>query len=325
MSNHTQPVDVEEFSTAVKRISGNTVKTPMVSNEKLSQLVGHDILVKAENLQVTGSFKIRGALNAISQSIESGENVDGFTTFSAGNHAIAVAYAATVHNKKVVVCMPHGAVDEKVATVRQLGAEVIFSSTLLKTCDDLASSNNYKILPPFDSPHVIAGQGTVGLEIAADVLPDLDKDRQVVVMVPIGGGGLIAGVAAAIKTQLPGSIVIGVEPEGSNVMSQSRAAGRALTLKTPPKTIADGLAAPMAGELPFKYVEKYVDDIVEVSEDSIKKTIWPVLDALKLVLEPAAIAPYAALLEKAYVPPKDALIITIASGGNIGKATLKDI
>lgn len=234
-------VTVDDVRTAAKRIDGLVVRTPLLECEQLSTELGCRVLIKAESLQHTGSFKPRGVLNTMLSWQERGELPEGVVGFSAGNHAAALAYAGNRLGVRAVVSMPTDANPSKVDNVRRYGGQIVPSDDLMGTCAELGERYGWLALYPFDMPEVIAGQGTVGLEICADEPePDL-------VLVPVGGGGLIAGIATAVKASSPSTVVIGVEPSESNALGQAMRAGEVVRLPAGQRTVADGLAAPFAG------------------------------------------------------------------------------
>jgi threo-3-hydroxy-L-aspartate ammonia-lyase len=314
----TMLVELDAIERAAGRIEGRVRGTPLLDNDRLSQELAARVLVKAENLQLTGSFKVRGALNAVLSWRELGRLPAGVAAFSAGNHAAAVAYAASEVGLPAVVCMPPSAVPAKVEAVRRYGGEVIFTKDLVGTCKAVCAERGYELLHPFDDPAIIAGQGTVGLEILASC-PDPD-----LVVVGVGGGGLISGVAAAIKAVSPGTRVVGAEPATANAMSYALRQGRAEPLPSPPVTIADGLSAPFASERTLAHVKEHVDEVVEVTEQDIEAAWRDLIDATKLVVEPAGAVGLAALRAHASLRPaaEGATVVLLLSGGNADLARL---
>ncbi|GAA0457855.1 serine/threonine dehydratase [Paractinoplanes deccanensis] len=309
-------VTADEIGAAGARLSGRVVRTPTLPCPRLTASSGPEIVVKAENLQHTGSFKARGAQNALLARAERGRLPAGIATFSAGNHAVAAAFAGRAAGLPVVVCMPPNAVDVKVAAARRYGAEVVLTEDLTGTCHALAAERGYELLHPFDDPDVIAGAATAGAELIADAGP-LD-----LVLVPVGGGGLISGIAAAVKTASPGTRVIGVEPATANAVTHGRRAGALVPLPHRPVSLADGLTAPYVGEHNLAHIETYVDDVIEVPEDSIAPAWWELLDTTKLLIEPSAAVGLAALhlgLVRADAGTRVALVL---SGGNVAPAAL---
>jgi threonine dehydratase len=305
----------EEIVAAVTRLDGEVVRTPLIPCPRLSEELGSQVLLKPENLQHAGSFKVRGALNALLARQERGERPVGVTTFSAGNHAAATAFAARTLGLPTVVCMPPQAVVTKVEAVRRYGGEVILTADLVGTCQQVAGERGYALLHPFDDLDVIAGQGTVGAELLADApQPDL-------VVVPVGGGGLISGVAAAVKAASP-TTRVGVEPLTANAVSYALRAGSPQPLPDKPVSLADGLAAPFAGEHTLAHIQKFVDDVVEISEESIAPAWWAALDATKLLVEPSAAVGLAALRQGLVGTEPGQTVILVLSGGNVGPASL---
>ncbi len=268
--------------------------------------------LKCESFQKTGSFKVRGALNRIMQ-LSDAERARGVVTVSAGNHAQALAWAAREGGVRCTVVMPEAASRSKVDASRGYGADVIQDGTSVdafKRALGLADSDGFVFIHPFDHEHTIAGTGTTGLELLEQTSsPD-------VVVIPVGGGGLISGMAIAIKEASPRTRVIGVEPAGADVMRRSLDAGEPLRMDAP-RSIADGLAAPMAGKLNFEAVQRYVDDVVIVSDDEIASAMVMLLTRCKLLAEGAGAAATAALLSgKVSVRPTDH-VVAILSGGNV--------
>lgn len=302
-------VSVEDIRAAAERIDGLVVRTPLLECEQLSRELGCRLLIKPENLQHTGSFKPRGALNTMLSWRSEGRLGEVAVSFSAGNHAAAVAYAGQQLGVRAVVAMPRDAISSKVANVRRYGGEIVPTDDLMGTCSELAERYGCPPLYPFDLPEIIAGQGTAGLEICADEpAPDL-------VIVPVGGGGLIGGIATAVKALAPESRVIGVESEVSNALGAALAAGEVVRLASAP-TIADGLAAPFAGTCTLAQAQAYVDDMVTVPEHAIAEA-WPAMvAATRLLLEPSAAVGLAAVRTGAIEVPEGGTVVLVASGGN---------
>jgi threonine dehydratase len=284
----------------------------MASSTLISRQLAADVRFKCENLQKTGSFKSRGALNAALH-LPDGAKRAGVVTVSAGNHAQALAWAAATVGVPSTVVMPETAARSKVEASRAYGARVVLESSSMaafQRCQQLADEEGMTLVHPFDDIFIAAGAGTVGLEILGDV-PDAGT-----VVVPVGGGGLIAGVATAVKETSPNVRVYGVEPVGAAAMKRSLEAGHAVRLESPPKTIADGLAAPMAGELTFAATRRYVDDVVLVDDAIILEAMRLVITRTKLLVEPAGAAALAAVMAGA-IPLNRAPIVVILSGGNV--------
>jgi threonine dehydratase len=309
----------EDIAAAAKRIDGRIVRTPLLPCPRLSDEFGVPVAVKAENLQHTGSFKVRGVLNALLARQARGERPAGVATFSAGNHAAATAFAGRALGLPVVVCMPPKAVVTKVEAVRRYQGEIVFTDDLLASCHAVAGERGYAILHPFDDLDVIAGQGTTGAELVAD------EPGPGLVVVPVGGGGLISGVAAAVKAASAGTRVVGVEPATANAVSYALRAGSAEPLPARPVSLADGLTAPFAGVHTFAHVRELVDAVVEVSEADIRRAWWEMLDATKLFVEPSAAVGLAALRRGLVEVRPGRSVVLVLSGGNVGPASLAEL
>ncbi len=308
----------DDIAAAAARLAGRVARTPLMESPRLSEDLGVRLWVKPENLQHTGSFKVRGALNALLSQQERGVRPAGVTTFSAGNHAAATAFAARQLGLPCAVCMPTQAVVTKVANVRRYGGEVILTDDLMGTLHAVAEERGFAVLHPFDDPDVIAGQGTVGAEIAADAAGDPVD----LVLVPVGGGGLISGVAAALRAHSPSTRIVGVEPAGANAMTYAMRSGAALPLPERAVSVADGLCAPFAGERTLAHVVKLVDEVIEVPEDAIPPAWWHLLDATKLLLEPSAAVGLAALQCGLVETRPGDRVVLILTGGNTSPAHL---
>ena len=300
--------DIEE---ARRVLAGVAITTPMEESRWLSAIAGGPIVLKCENLQRTGSFKPRGAYVRISR-LSSEERAHGVVAASAGNHAQGVALAAQLLGIKATVFMPEGAPIPKEKATRGYGAEVLFHGRYLE--DALAEAKAFAertgavLIHPFDHVDIVAGQGTAGLEILEQA-PDLQT-----VLVPTGGGGLLAGVAIAVKTLRPDVRVIGVQAAGAAAYPASLAEGHPVAL-TSMKTMADGIAVGLPGEVTFAAVRDHVDEIVTVSEDSLSRSVLAVLERAKMLVEPAGAAAVAAVLDRprAFATPA----VAVLSGGNI--------
>ncbi len=311
--------ELEHLQEARARISDSLHRTPVVSSSALSERVGRPVLLKCENLQKTGSFKVRGALNRILEldDVAAGRGV---ATVSAGNHAQAVAWAAARAGISATVVMPANASPTKVRASEEYGAEVILQGTIFEAFDlalEVAQDRGLTFLHAFDDPLIVAGQGTVGLEIHEDV-PDVAT-----VVAPVGGGGLISGVALAMADLAPDARVFGVEPHGACAMRKSLDKGEAIHLESV-DTIADGLGAPMAGDLTFEVVRRHVEDVVLVSDDEIREAMAFILSRTKLLVEPAGAAGVAALLA-GRIPLADGPVVAVLSGGNVDLDRLPDL
>ena len=308
--------DIEE---ARERIAGKVHRTPMLTSKTLGDRLGVEIYIKAELFQKTGSFKARGAYNNIAQ-LSDDEKARGIITVSSGNHAGATAWAAQAAGVPATVVMAESASPVKVAACRGYGANVVLhGATATEAFAEmyrLAEERHLTFIHPFDSDRTLAGTGTIGLEILEDV-PDADT-----VVAGIGGGGLIGGVATAIGLAKPSARVIGVEPTGADAMTRSLAAGEVVHLDHV-ETIADGLAPPFVGELPLEAVQRYVEQVVTLTDDEIKEGMRFLIERCKLVVEPAGAAATAAiLLGKVALRPGEKVVLVV-SGGNIDIPTLK--
>ncbi len=308
-------VTLEMIQDAKEALKGITELTPIVSSNRL----GKNLFIKSENLQKTGSFKIRGAFNKI-RTLSPEEAAKGVIACSAGNHAQGVALSATRLGIKSVICMPEGAPILKVEATRGYGAEVVLVPGIYddaaREAERLSKAEGYTFAHPFNDPYVIAGQGTIGLEILEQV-PDVEQ-----IVVPIGGGGLISGVAVAVKSMRPNVKVIGVQAATVPSMFVSRRNGEITTVKDGP-TIADGIHVLTPGDLTFRIVQDYVDDIVTVSEDEIAAAIVALLEGPKTVAEGAGATTVAAyLFEKIDTSLKT---VALVSGGNVDITTLSRI
>ncbi len=274
------------------------------------------LYLKAESLQPTGAFKLRGAYNKVS-SLSPAERRRGVVAHSSGNHAQAVAYAARSLGVRAVIVMPRGAARVKLDATAAFGAEIVLvgndSSERVRRAEELAAEHGYVPVPPYDDETLIAGQGTVGLEILED-LPDVEA-----VLVPVSGGGLISGVAAALKLSRSDIRVIGVEPELAADARASLRSGKLVELPAEQvgRTIADGLRVRRLGDVPFEHVRAFVDDIVAVSEDEILEAMRRLALRVRLVAEPSGAVTFAAhLFHQAELPPTR-LNVAIVSGGNV--------
>ena len=311
---------IPQIRSARDRISHQLHVTPLTTAALLGQEAGVTLFLKCENLQKTGSFKARGALNKV-LGLEPEARRRGVVTVSAGNHAQALAWAARAAGVACTVVMPRTASQAKAAASAGYGAEVIRHGTTFEAFDhaqELAAERRLVFVHPFDDEEIIAGAGTTGLEIL-EQLPDVDA-----VVVPIGGGGLIAGIAAAVKRLAPSTRLFGVEPRGAAAMRASLDAGRPVRLETV-DTIADGLAAPMAGALPYEIVRRCVDDVVLVGEEEIAAGVRALLSRTKLLAEPAGAAAVSAVLARALPLHPGARVVAVVSGGNVDLERLKEM
>ena len=307
---------LEMIQDARTALAGVARVTPLNEAKNL----GKNVYIKAENLQKTGAFKLRGAYNKI-RSLSEEERARGVIACSAGNHAQGIALSATMLGIKSVICMPAGAPISKVEATKNYGAEVVLVPGVYddaaKESVRLAEEKGYSFAHPFNDPYVIAGQGTIGLEIL-DQLPEVEQ-----VVVPIGGGGLISGIAFAIKTLKPSCKVIGVQAAGAASRYASRQAGDVLELPSV-STIADGIAVKRPGDLTFELCQKYVDEIVTVKDDEIATAILALMEDQKTVAEGAGATTVAAVMF-GKVNAVDRKTVCVVSGGNVDVTTLSRV
>jgi threonine dehydratase len=314
-------IHASDFEEARGRVSSHAYRTPLLTSRLLSRRTGFEVRLKAEMFQRTGSYKIRGPLNKFPQLSEE-QKRRGVICSSAGNHAQGVALAAAIHGLRAVVVMAANATPSKVAATRAYGAEVVQHGTIWDEANDkmkqLAEEFGMTVIHPFDDLQLIAGQGTMGLEIYDD-FPQAD-----IVIVPIGGGGLISGVAMALKTHNPRIRVIGVESSGAPGMKESVAAGHVITLDTL-DCIIDGLRVKRVGEHNLRIVQQYVDAIVTLPDSDIFDAMLWIMSHCKLVVEGAAAAPVAALLHGLIEAPAGSNVVCVLSGGNVNLEQLRGL
>ncbi len=313
-------ISIDDVRAAREIIDGKLLRTPTITSETLGKRLGINLYLKAELFQKTGSFKVRGALNKLN-SLSPEEKKVGVVAFSAGNHAAGLAYAAKLAGVKATIVMPETAVQSKVEATRSYGGIVILHgkpADLFPKVQELQREHGYTLIHPFDDPFTIAGQGTVGLEMLED-MPKPD-----VVVVPIGGGGLISGVGVVVATMYPKTRVIGVEPVGAAGMRRALEAKAVVSLEKV-ETIADGLGAPFAGVLNLEHVQKYVNDVVLVTDDEIANGMRLLMERCKIVPEPAGAAAFAALLHSKFFVRPESTVACIVSGGNVDMSRLKAI
>ncbi|HEX6329070.1 MAG TPA: threonine/serine dehydratase [Jiangellaceae bacterium] len=306
-------VGIDDVRAAAKRISGQHVRTPLLP----WPAAGSEVWLKPENLQPTGAFKLRGASNAIG-ALTDAERSAGVVTYSSGNHGRAVAWAARRYGVPAVVVMPDSTPAVKVEGVRAIGTEVILvpAAERESRAEEILAERGGALIPPFDHPDVIAGQGTIGLEIAED-LPDVDT-----VLVPVSGGGLVSGIAVAIKALCPRARVIAVEPELAADLAEGFAAGRRVGWphEWTARTIADALRVPLVAELTWEHIKRFVDDVVTVPEEAILQTTARLAMSARIVAEPGgAVAPAVALTRPDVAAGRT---VAIVSGGNVEPSLL---
>ncbi len=304
-------VSLEDIRAAAERVRGAAVRTPALAVPWPGPDPAHPFFIKCENLQPMGAFKVRGAFNMLAQ-LSDGQRARGVVTYSSGNHGQGVAMAAHAMGVHAVIVMPTTAPAVKVEGVRSYGAEVIFEGTTSiarqQRAEKEAAERGLTVIPPFDHPMVIAGQGTVGLELLEQV-PDLAT-----VYVPMGGGGLIAGVSTALKLSKPSVRVIGVEPVGAMKMRAARDAGRPVTLEKT-ASIGDGIMNMRAGDITFAHVQQHVDELVAVPDEAMAKAVAWLFRNGRIVAEPSGAAPTAAAMLGLGGPV--GTVVAIVSGGNV--------
>ncbi|MEV0402447.1 pyridoxal-phosphate dependent enzyme [Actinoallomurus sp. NPDC050550] len=309
---NTPPVTLDDVRDAAARIKGVAHRTPVLRSRTIDALVGAEVFLKCENFQRIGAFKFRGAYNAASR-LAPEQVGKGIAAYSSGNHAQAVALAARELGTTAVILMPEDTPRSKMDATAGYSAEIVtydrYTGDRVAIGEALAADRGLALIPPYEHPHVIAGQGTAALELLEEV-SDLDA-----LVTPVGGGGLIAGSSTAAKGLSSGIRVIGVEPEGGDDTKRSLEAGRRVSIPVP-RTIADGLAADIPGELTFSINRRLVDEIALVTDDQIREAMRLAFERLKIVIEPSGAAPLAALLSGRItpVPPRIGVIV---SGGNI--------
>src|SRR5271169_6941508 len=325
-------VTLDQIKSAQRCLRGIAARTPLVryyptaSKEpgETFATTDEEFYFKPESLQPIGSFKLRGAYNKIA-SFSPEERRRGVISYSSGNHAQGVAYAARAMGVKAVIVMPRNAPKVKVESTAALGAEIVFvgpaSAERMQKAEELAAQNGYCIVPPYNDEHIIAGQGTTGLEILKDC-PDVE-----LVLVPTGGGGLISGVATAIKLSGSTAKVVGIEPELANDAQQSYRSGEIVQLSAErvSSTLADGLRTQSVGPLNFKHIRKYVHDIITVTEDEIRSAVRRFATSARIVAEPSGAVTFAAWLFHRDELPTSKMTVVVVSGGNLEPQLLAQI
>ena len=304
-------VAFEDIAAAHERIKPQAKRTPVLTSSTVDAHVGAKVFFKCENFQRMGAFKFRGAFNALSQ-LSPEQRKRGVIAFSSGNHAQAVALSGKILGVKAVIVMPHDAPKVKLEATRGYGAEVVQYTRheeREQLARQLAAERGLTLVPPFDHPHIVAGQGTSAKELIEDAGP-LD-----VLVVPCGGGGLLSGCAVATKHLAPRCKVIGVEPAAGDDATQSFKQKRLVTIPVP-DTIADGARTPSLGEVTFPLVMRYVDDMLTVSDDELKRAMFYLWERMKIVVEPTGALAFAALFHRKY-PGKNQKIGVVLSGGNV--------
>ena len=322
-------VTLSDIQQAQQRLRGIAVRTPLIAyfapaGANNSDSVRGQLWFKPENLQPIGAFKIRGAYNKVA-SLSDAERLRGVITYSSGNHAQGVAYAAKMLGAKAVIVMPRNAPALKVQATAALGAEIVTvgpgSNERLQKAEELAHKHGYVIVPPFNDEQIIAGQGTIGLEILEDC-PDID-----LVLVPSGGGGLLSGISSAIKLSGSKARVIGVEPELANDAQQSFRKGEIVELPAErvSSTLADGLRTQSIGPINFEHIRAHVDDMITVTEDEIRAAMRRMAIHVHIVAEPSGAVTFAAWLFHAKELPSSKKAIAVISGGNVDPQLLAQV
>jgi threo-3-hydroxy-L-aspartate ammonia-lyase len=330
-------VSLDDIRAAAERLRGVTIRTPLLAFPGAAAAAGPPaLLIKPESLQPTGAFKLRGAYNAISVLLADSKP-SGVVTHSSGNHGFAVAYAAALLRIPAAIVVPENAPRVKTELISGAGAEIVTVAPTLaariEASRRIANDRGYAEIPPFDDRRVIAGQGTIGLEIAADFTGEHAARQPAAVLVPVGGGGIVSGIAVAVKALLPGTRVIGVEPEFAADAQESLRVGArvAWTPAATARTKADSLRVEQVGELTFPHIQELVDDIVTVSEEEMLEGVRRLAHQGRLVAEPGgAVAVAAALFrdpaELGLIPAETAgPMVAVLSGGNIDPTLLAQI
>ena len=311
---------IDDFNNVLSDINKYIHKTPIVSSSSLNKIYNSNIFFKLELFQKTGSFKTRGAINKLLK-LSDLERDKGIITISAGNHAQAISWACSQFNIKSKIVMPFDASPSKVEATKSYGGEVILTkNNMMDECNDIKEREGLTFVHPFDDIDIILGQGTIGVEII-EKLNNIDY-----AFISIGGGGLISGIACVLKSINPKIKIIGVEPINSNVMTKSISSNKPETFDTNiNKTLADGLAAPFAGNLTFEFVKKYVDEIINVSENEMIESMRVIIERLKVIPEAAASACFVPILKNKLNIKKNANSIIVLCGGNIDLDKLKKL
>ncbi len=313
----TLPVTFADVQRAAERLRGVANRTPVMTSRTFNALTGRAVFFKCENFQRGGAFKFRGAYNRLSQ-LSDEQKRRGIVAFSSGNHAQGVALAAHILNIPATIVMPDDAPRVKLDATRGYGAEVVLNNRQTTSREEiarkLAEERGLTLVPPFNDPHIIAGQGTAALELLEEI-PDLDA-----LVSPIGGGGLISGCAIAAKAMRPQIKVFGVEAEGADDAKQSLQRGEIVHIE-PPTTIADGIRTQTVGALTFAIMRELLSDVVIVSDDEIMDALRFVIPRMKIVVEPTGAVPIAAVMQNR-IPANLKRVGVIVSGGNISKEIL---
>lgn len=323
MTGHA--VDFADVEAAAARLAGVAVETPLLTSPALDERLGARVLIKAETLQRVGAFKFRGAFNRLVQ-LPPGARARGVVAFSSGNHAQGVALAARLLEIPAVIVMPADAPQVKVEATRAYGAEIRFYDRLTESREQItaaiAAERGAIVVPSFDDPHIIAGQGTVGLELMAQaeaygLRPDL-------VMAPVGGGGLLAGTSLAVKAISPHTDIVGVEPDLFDDTRRSLTAGQRVAIRPTGRSLCDALESPAPGELTFPILHHNLEAVVTVSDAEVAEAMRYAFSVLKLVVEPGGVVGLAALLA-GKVDAADRTVGLVLSGGNVDPALFSQV
>ncbi|MCG8353171.1 MAG: threo-3-hydroxy-L-aspartate ammonia-lyase [Chloroflexales bacterium] len=313
-------ITFDDIQAAAARLRGIANRTPVHTSRTLDAMTGCQVFLKCENFQRGGAFKFRGAYNAISQ-LNAHERQRGVAAYSSGNHAQGVALAARLLDVPALICMPDDAPSVKLEATRGYGAEVLIYERRTVNREEFgaaaAAERGMTLIPPYNHPHIMAGQGTTALELLEHV-PDLDT-----LLVPVGGGGLISGCALAAHSLRPSIRIFGVETEGADDTKLSLDRGTRICVP-PPTTIADGMRTEMPGELTFPVVQRYVEDILIVSDDDVIAALRFLLLRMKLIVEPTGAVALAALL-RGRLPTECQRVGVVLSGGNIAPSLLEQL
>jgi threonine dehydratase len=305
---------------AAKRIEGHAYRTPVMRSRSADELLGAQVFFKCENLQRTGAFKFRGAFNALSQFSDE-QRKAGVVAFSSGNHAQAVALAAQLLHVKATIVMPHDSAQSKLAATRNYGAEIIFydryNEDRQKIANSLASERGVTLIPPFDHPHVIAGQGTAAKELFEEVGP-CDA-----LFVCLGGGGLLSGSSLAARALSPSCRIFGAEPEAGDDGRRSLQTGKIVRIETP-RTIADGAQTPSLGDITFEIIRRDVNDILTVSDRQLVDAMRFFAERMKVIVEPTGCLSFAAACKTRESLSRQRVGI-IVSGGNIAATRFAEL
>ncbi|MFK4869333.1 threo-3-hydroxy-L-aspartate ammonia-lyase [Streptomyces sp. CSMPJR101] len=320
MTTTTPTVTLDDVRDAAARLDGVAHRTPVLRSRTLDGRVGAEVFLKCENFQRVGAFKFRGAYNAVSR-LTPEQLARGVAAYSSGNHAQAVALAARELGTTAVIVMPEDAPPSKRAATEGYGAEIVtydrYTGDRVAIAEALAAQRGLTLIPPYEHPHIMAGQGTAALELLEEV-GEVDM-----LLVPVGGGGLMAGSATAAKGLYPGIRVTGVEPEAGDDTRRSLAEGRRVGVPVP-RTIADGQAVHIPGELTFSVNRRLVDDIALVSDDEIREAMRFAFERLRIVVEPSGASGLAALLA-GRAGPLPRRVGVIVSGGNVDTARFTEL